>query len=598
MHKTSKRVYVILAGFGLVIVVGGMGLIYSREVPQTKPKDELRLPVLITYKGEAAALERAEVAFDHDLHTRTLKQQNKADCEVCHLIEEKDKYIQGEKVVTVLKFPKRPLNRNDKTAIMEAYHDACGSCHRERAGAAKKTGPDIGLCGKCHVRKIKIEKVTWPWTPIFNYKRHDRHVKALDRVDKPVKASPKVVTVAEKPEEKTDSPDEHVKLAPHKCQLCHHLYDEKDKRLIYKKNSENSCRACHKEKGEKNRRPMKMVAHAQCIGCHMELAEAVRKTLAAQGKKELTEEDKRKFGPFECKGCHGEHETLKEDEIVTIPRLVRGQKDVMDIFLKDPKKDPKAARMKIVPFNHKAHEPRAQFCSSCHHYSLEKCVNCHTPVANLKDGGGVSFERAFHKLLAQQSCLGCHEIRQTKNECAGCHQWLTAEMPQQSCPICHRGSLEGKPIEVAPVVVQFDKERVPEKVKIEKLAKEYQPSEMPHQKITKKLTEISNKSSLARVFHPAKSPNDQTLCQGCHHYSREPAAKKFPGCRACHGQPFNPIQLGKPGIMAAYHQQCIGCHTAMGHKPKALECDKCHPEKKEKPTTTVKVDIPLRGYWK
>jgi hypothetical protein len=59
------------------------------------------------------------------------------------------------------------------------------------------------------------------------------------------------------------------------------------------------------------------------------------------------------------------------------------------------------------------------------------------------------------------------------------------------------------------------------------------------------------------------------------------------------------MEPGKPGIVAAYHQQCTGCHTAMGQKPKALECDKCHPKpKKKEKAPAVKVEIPLMGYWK
>ena len=67
----------------------------------------------------------------------------------------------------------------------------------------------------------------------------------------------------------------------------------------------------------------------------MKLAEKVRKELLQQGRTELTEQDKKRFGPVECKGCHGEHKDLTPDEIEKIPRLVRGQKDVMDLALAD-----------------------------------------------------------------------------------------------------------------------------------------------------------------------------------------------------------------------------------------------------------------------
>jgi Zn finger protein HypA/HybF involved in hydrogenase expression len=116
---------------------------------------------------------------------------------------------------------------------------------------------------------------------------------------------------------------------------------------------------------------------------------------------------------------------------------------------------------------------------------------------------------------------------------------------------------------------------------------------MPHQKIATKLTVISNENSLARFFHSAK---DKALCYACHHNSQLAAAKKFPDCGTCHSRPFDPREPGKPGILAAYHQQCIGCHEAMNQKPKALDCDKCHPKKEAHPA--LKVEIPLQGIWK
>jgi hypothetical protein len=50
---------------------------------------------------------------------------------------------------------------------------------------------------------------------------------------------------------------------------------------------------------------MKNVAHSACIGCHQKLSERVRKELVQQGRTELTEQDRQRFGPIECKGCHG-----------------------------------------------------------------------------------------------------------------------------------------------------------------------------------------------------------------------------------------------------------------------------------------------------
>jgi Zn finger protein HypA/HybF involved in hydrogenase expression len=122
-----------------------------------------------------------------------------------------------------------------------------------------------------------------------------------------------------------------------------------------------------------------------------------------------------------------------------------------------------------------------------------------------------------------------------------------------------------------------DKDKVPEKLQIKLLEKEFKPAEIPHMKIVNKLVTISNESPLARWFHAAK---EQTLCSGCHHRGElQQAAVKAPKCSTCHNRSFDPVALGKPGIMPAYHRQCIGCHEAMKQKPAALECVKCHPAK-------------------
>jgi hypothetical protein len=334
---------------------------------------------------------------------------------------------------------------------------------------------------------------------------------------------------------------------------------------------------------------MQKVAHSACIGCHMKLAEKVKAELIQVGRTELTEQDKKRFGPFECKGCHGEHKELTPEEIAKTPRLVRGQKDMMDLSLVITEEGAAPAsqlvvtgltpqvRMKAVPFNHKSHEPRAQFCNTCHHHSLEKCANCHTPTGDPKKGAGVSYERAFHRTEARQACAGCHAAAKQEAKCAGCHQSMSNEMTTATCAGCHRGPSDGKAVEIPPAPLFQDKEKVPEKLQIKVLEKEYKPAEFPHMKVVNKLVTISNESSLARWFHSAR---DQALCAGCHHRGElQQAAIKVPKCSTCHNRPFDPNALGRPGLLGAYHRQCTGCHEAMKQKPVALECVKCHPAK-------------------
>ncbi|MFC1834647.1 sulfate respiration complex hexadecaheme cytochrome HmcA [Thermodesulfobacteriota bacterium] len=584
MRRISIKVFMILTYLSFVAFLGVMVLIHSGTIAEASLEEHSATPIFMAVQGLSQQPERPPVPFDHDRHTTALKQDGTKGCAVCHLLKESSRSSLHQDV-KVFKFPKAAYDRTDRKALMYAYHEACVGCHKKTAADGKKSGPPIGLCGKCHVRKPKIKKVVWAWSPVFNYARHAKHVRATEKPAEAdgINVSGNVRIIGQ--------------TTGKKCETCHHIYDEKRKQLIYKKDCENSCRACHKPKDEKNVRSMKKVAHAACIGCHMRLAEKVKKEMVEQGINQLTEKDKRRFGPVDCKGCHEEHKTLNPDQIVKIPRLVRGQKDIMDISLVMAEKPVTGkterssstvaarARMKVVPFNHKAHEPRTQFCNTCHHHSLEKCGNCHTVADKGRKGGGVSYEAAFHRAGAKQACVGCHEAAKKQRNCSGCHQNMPNVKPGSSCKVCHRGPSGGQSEEAAPIPLFQDKKKVPETLSIKNLEKEFKPAQFPHLKIVNKLVSISNGSSLARRFHGTK---EVTLCAGCHHRSDlETASNKVPACISCHNRAFRPDSLGRPGILGAYHRQCIGCHQAMNQKPKALECVKCHPAKEGVRTANI-----------
>lgn len=597
MGRISKKIFAVFTGVILLGAYGALEPIHSKTPESdTPPGVAAPLPVVIETLATARERERPPVAFDHDRHVKALKQTKMEDCGICHKLKARDERLTNPQVA-VFTFPKKTFDEKDRTASMTAYHEACVSCHKQRAGEGKSSGPAMGLCGKCHVKRPKIPKVVWPWKPIFNYARHNAHVKALDKVKNPDKlgVAGKVELIGQAAENKW-------------CQLCHHSYDSAAKKLILKKDTENACGACHKDRDEKNARAMRKVAHAACIGCHMKLAEREQKgEIPAAGVSVMAGVPK-KFGPSDCKGCHGEHKELTPEEIRKIPRLVRGQKDNLDLALVPVEKVQQSAdrqtespaklpvRMKVVPFNHKAHEVRGQFCSTCHHHSLEKCGNCHTIQGDRKKGGGITYYQTFHTSDAERSCAGCHVTAKEDKKCSGCHRYINAQLPQSSCTGCHAGPCGGVAKEVAPLPLEKDKKKVPEKVEIKRLEKDYKPAVMPHMKIVNRLITISNESTLGRRFHSLRA---ETLCLGCHHNSQPQAEmeKKPPECASCHGRPFDSSDLAKPGLQTAYHQQCAGCHRAMGQKPAPLECEKCH-QVKIPGRLMDKMEIPLQGYAK
>lgn len=64
-------------------------------------------------------------------------------------------------------------------------------------------------------------------------------------------------------------------------------------------------------------------------------------------------------------------------------------------------------------------------------------------------------------------------------------------------------------------------------------------------------------------------------CTACHHLRpADPKASETTRCSACHQEPFNPKTLGRIGLKAAYHQQCMGCHEEKGQGP--VLCLDCH----------------------
>ncbi len=470
-------------------------------------------------------LERSEVAFLHDKHTDTLEKKNK-DCMTCHL-SEKDRLV----------FKFKRLQDTDRQTVMDIYHANCIECHKDTIASKEKSGPVV--CGECHKEKQIIISSRQPMG--FDKSLHFRHLKAHEN----------------------------------KCEKCHHEYDQKTKKLFYAKEKEDTCRYCHRKETQENRISMQQASHLSCIDCHS-------KNLA----------NKKETGPVKCSGCHDLKAQRSIKKVDLIPRMERKQPDI--VFIKTGiKKDEEklAARMNPVPFNHKKHEEYNDTCRVCHHESLKSCNECHT-LTESKEGKNVKLEQAMHQISTSKSCLGCHEVKQNDKNCSGCHAFMKKIGKQDSsCLNCHMtplpesttASSSSDDSMIASMLLNskesitetFIETDIPEKVFIKDLAKKYDSVEMPHRKIVKTLVENISENKLASFFHTQKG----TVCQGCHHNS--PVAKKPPRCGSCHGKPFDEKDLFKPGLMGAYHRQCMKCHVEMEiEKPDSRDCTGCHVEKK------------------
>ncbi len=501
----------------------GIGAYGSESRPQEGDQKQADVIMIDTLKS-FGKLERPGVEFLHDTHTKALEKKKK-DCSVCHLTE-KDRLS--------LKFMR--LKDDSKKQAMEVYHSRCIECHKQTASAGEKAGPVA--CGDCHKEKPGVVSDLQPMG--LDKSLHYRHTKALEN----------------------------------KCELCHHEYDEKTKKLFYAKEKEGACLYCHKEVTEDNRISDRLASHIACIGCH-------RKTVAA-GKK---------AGPVQCGGCHDPEQQAMIEKIKDVPRIKRNQPDTVLLKISQDQLQPEA-RMNFTPFDHKAHEGYTDTCIVCHHEDLNACNKCHT-LTGTKESKGVTLDRAMHQANADESCKGCHDLKKSDAKCAGCHgfidrpkndesaclkchmkpiQQTTEPIPKNEEPLIARELLNSRSPVTSPFSEQILKD-IPEKVVIKSLVHQYEPAEFPHRKIAQTLLKNIGDDKLASFFHP----NQMSVCQGCHHNS--PVSIKPPKCQSCHNKPFNENSPLAPGLLGAYHQQCMGCHKAMGME-KPMGCTDCHKEKK------------------
>lgn len=529
------------AGIVAVLMAFSMYAIEAVGVVETPAAgDEPRADILVIDSLQAfGELEEAPVTFLHDQHTKALAEAGDSDCKTCH---------KSDKDQLSPKFKR--LEDADAGTVKEIYHSGCIGCHQEMADKGQESGPTEASCRSCHSKETAASS----WKPIrMDKSLHWRHVDS--------KAIPK-------------GEDDRT------CQACHHVYDEQAEKTVYAKGKEEMCAACHGEEPKKDVKSFRQAAHAQCVNCHVDVAAA-----------------KVDSGPVTCAGCHAEAEQAKIKVVQDVPRLKREQPDVVLLTVSDEAalaKD-KKGYMSPVAFNHKAHEEFNDTCRACHHTKIESCATeCHT-LAGSEKGGYVTLEQAMHSVSAQSSCIGCHNERKTAKECAGCHNLMPqSRVSEKTCASCHDDTLQLQNAEalkklskeertaMAAVSVEsretagtYDMNEIPEKVVIADLVDKYEPAEFPHRKIVDTMFKKVGESEMAAAFHSEKG----TFCQGCHHNS--PASKTPPRCASCHAKPFTGKDH-RPGLKAAFHQQCIGCHQAMElEKPAATACADCHKERKK-----------------
>jgi len=521
----------------MVILIGvffTIASVYSKTGTTSSRADILMIDIPKLSGGE----KMPGVPFHHDRHTQNIQEEKR--CSTCHL--ERDRRL----VFKFMRFEEGSVEED-----MALYHDNCIACHTKIKAAGSPAGPIAGDCRSCH-KEMAISKSARQ-SMSFDKSLHYRH-------DASATIAPKVPGEADN------------------CSACHHIFDKPLNKIVYAKGQEGSCRYCHKEEKTESGSSMRMAAHTGCVNCHYDLSMNQKTT-----------------GPIECQGCHSSEAQKAIKAVATVPRMKRNQPDVTLLagWMTDTAADAEsvANQMNPVPFKHMVHEAANETCRACHHQSLKKCSECHTETG-VPDGGRIQLAEAMHSKSSSRSCMGCHSVAQKDANCAGCH----ATMPERSfvendCSLCHsidRSSLGPWPMSPAAkrdlataafkskaaADVKISDEQIPETVVINILEDKYYEAVFPHRQVFKSLASRVADSGMADHFHD----RPETLCMGCHHNS--PASIKPPKCASCHGATFKQALDGRPGLMGAYHGQCIQCHQVMGIKePAATDCNKCHKPK-------------------
>lgn len=528
--------------FGFIILNG----VYSTEGPLL-PKKEKTLKEIkpenkigIAHIEIFGKLERPQIIFDHKKHTDALLKEGMKEwetCKECHPFNE-------EKEIFIFDFPKI-VKSKDKDSYMNAYHDECIGCHKKKSKEDKNTGPFT--CGDCHKEGNKLIKIKYPVFE-FDFKLHNDHEKKIQE-----------------------------KGFKEYCNFCHHIYNEE---LVYEKGKEWSCYYCHelerkvgpvleniKQITKDRGLNLNRIAHARCLSCHLFYKKEEEKIVL----------EKEKKYPLDCIKCHtGKYKTIAELEKVDRPDSGQPERAFINV---------ENAKMKGVSFNHKNHQMDSKNCRTCHHETLNPCKECHTLTGNI-DGNWVNIANAYHEPFSDRSCQGCHNKSKKDKKCAGCHSIIkpldleTKGPKKETCARCHTDKREGLPMPPQLSTTGLDKEKVKKEVEIKILEREYEPSKFPHLKIIEELIKISNENEMGRYFH-AKI---ETICSGCHHQSRvEAEAKKDtpPYCRNCHSIIYDKQNKNRPKLIAAYHNQCLGCHEDMKLE-KGRKCEECHKMKAER----------------
>ncbi len=547
----------------LIIVAGACAVLYAADPGRAAPDmpgacsadNRTQAGCILLSLGPAEYdHSRPQIVFDHERHVRELGERACADCHA--------KKTDG---TLVFEFPKNTADTAAPDSLTKAWHDSCIGCHAERSNWGQDAGPVT--CGECHARDRHSAFVYAPVLPsYYDPLRDTYHGECRNCHKKPALTAENAgeldwkkfyvhkgeVTEPQQPPSGFDyhRHDLHSRTLKDDCGLCHYLSPEKRRALDHAE-KKPQCSDWLLEPDPQGIWREEDYAHSRCVNCHF--------TRKAAGEE--------KAGPLLCSGCHT-HDARTPEQMKDAARSGCEQKEKILITSDN------ATVLAAVPFDHAAHQLRTTSCQECHHKNMQACRECHTPTGDEK-GEFVTLAQAYHREQVNRSCVGCHAEQKQKGECAGCHQQLPSTLESKSaCTACHSGSLEALQRKRATVPPEsLMPPGTKDSLHIGKLGQDYEKVDFKHLQIAKALAAASEKSLLAGHFHT----DGMAMCAACHHYSPLEKGKPVPACRTCHDKK-DILAAGRPDLLGAYHQQCLGCHQKMGGTEEKMPqtCEGCH----------------------
>ncbi len=335
-------------------------------------EDQPAKKIVMALDGVFDHLERAPVLFDHELHTKALKESG---CRTCHDPNEKGKmnyeFASWDEAA-------------DERAIIDANHEKCMACHGGDATGSEEARELT--CGECHTKGIEYSAFKW-------YRATFSHANHIDLMEKG-------------------------------CDTCHHKYDEQTGESIYEKGDEAACGSCHKQEDDGKKAALRKAGHIQCIGCHEEKYPNTERKADPYDCGGCHKPEEKPAAVERVVLAARPYEKRPTNLLLSYPG------SIMPAVPFDHKKHVPEEEDSCAKSCHQFHARTLARFDTGFARSGDACQQCHLLADTKIMSGGVNADKVYHDPESPDSCRGCHikenkkvekEEEKSPETCKGCH---------------------------------------------------------------------------------------------------------------------------------------------------------------------------------